>query len=701
VKRQQILKGQHEDLPIRVVKIIKFHLSYWKLGLCFILLVLAAEFNRFSAYAQQLVPMNVPAQPEMLPESTHTGHIRVSPGSGIAGEYGTWTVTYVAGETIKEGGGIRVQLPEAWHAGQRNSANRLQATAPTEPNYISARCSNSNVVLQTTVEFENPAVLVKTVKPSNMSRRMGYYVFIVRVVTVKGELKKGETVSVIYGDQSRGSKGMRAAIITGRLEPILVAIDSEGRGQFRLHADKPPLLVEAGKPTELLLNARSDATVGEASPLRLSVLDRFGNPAALFEGDVTLTVTRGKAELPSKIHFEKGRGWAEITFKPEQVGIIRIQALESSRKLVALSNPVEVHNTTPQEQIYWGDLHSHTRFSGADGVGHPEDAYEYAQYISALDFYAMTDHSGPVEPMVSRLTSVEWPEYCRLAEKYYQPKQFVTLHAYECSFYAPYGHHNVYFRSEPGPLLDPDTVTLPELWKALKAREALTIPHHTLKMPEPIDWSTAHNSEFQRNIEIYSGHGQSEEYDPTHPLAYEQSLFTNPSQTTKTGMSAQRAWIQGHELSTIASSDDHRAHPGQPHYGLAAIRSQGLTREAIFDALYKKQTYATTGARILLDFSINKLSMGSHTSVTKRAQIHVRAVGTDIIDGIEVLRHTDNQPGFQIIHHATPADEVVTLDFDDQPPAGLAIYYVRLWQRALVRERSAMAWSSPIWVAVK
>jgi len=95
------------------------------------------------------------------------------------------------------------------------------------------------------------------------------------------------------------------------------------------------------------------------------------------------------------------------------------------------------------------------------------------------------------------------------------------LHAYEASFYAPYGHHNVYFRDQPGPLLDPDTVTLPELWKALKAGQALTIPHHALKMPDPIDWGTAHNPEFRRNFEIYSGHGLSEEYDPTHPLAFE------------------------------------------------------------------------------------------------------------------------------------------------------------------------------------
>jgi hypothetical protein len=675
------------------LKIRKLLVGLVQLSFLFGLLVIRAN--------AQLVPITVPAKPEVLPETTRSGRVKVEPSTGIAGEYGTWTVTYSAAETIKEGGGIRVQLPEAWHAGLRNSANRLQATAPSEPNYISARCSNSNVVLQTTVEFENPAVLVKTVKPSNMSHRMGYYVFIVRVVVLKGEIKEGETLSVIYGDPSRGSKGMRAAIITGHVEPIIVALDFEGRGQFRIHAERPALVAQPGNATELLVHARSDATVGEPSPLKLAFLDRFGNPATTFEGDVALIVTRGKAEAPAKVHIEKGRGWAETNFTPQEPGLLRIQASESTRKLSAQSNPVDVHQTHPQDQIYWGDLHSHTRYSGSDGVGHPEDAYEYAQHISGLDFYAMTDHSGPVEPIYSRLTSKEWPEYCGLAEKHYLPNQFVTLHAYECSFYAPYGHHNVFFRGEPGPLLDPETVTLPELWKALKAGETLTIPHHTLKMPEPIDWTIAHNSDFQRNIEIYSGHGSSEEYDPTEPLAYEQSLFTNPSQTTKTGMSAQKAWIQNHQLSTIASSDDHRGHPGQPQYGIAAVRASALTRDAIFDGLYKKQTYGTTGVRILLDFSVNNIAMGGHATVKKKAPIHARAVGTDIIERIEVLRHTENQPGFQIIRQASPADEIVTLDFEDHPPGASAIYYVRVWQRALVRERLGMAWSSPIWVKLE
>jgi len=591
-----------------------------------------------------------------------------------------------------------VQLPEAWHAGQRNSANRLQATAPAEPNHVIARCSDPDVVLQTTVEFESPAVLVKSVKPSNMTHRMGYYVFIVRIVVLKGEVRGGQTLSVVYGDQSGGSKGMRAAIISTRPEPILVAVDTEGRGQFRLHADTPFLTSKAGLPTEMLLTARSGSVIGKPSPLHLAVLDRFGNPASSFSGNVTLKVKTGHADVPASVKIEEGRGWAEANFTSRQINLLRIEAFEASRKLQALSNPIEVTSLQPPEQIYWGDLHSHTRFSASDAVGRPEDAYEYARHISGLDFYAMTDHSGPMDTMVSRLTQKEWKEYSDLAERHHLPGQFVTLHAYEASFYAPYGHHNVYFRDEPGPLLDPDTVTLPELWKALKSGEALTTPHHTMKMPDPIDWSAANNPEFRRNFEIYSGHGLNEEYDPTHPLAFEQSLFTNPSTTTKTGMSAQRAWIDGYELSTIASSDDHRAQPGQPALGLAAVRAGSLTREGIFDALYHRRTYGTTGVRIILDFDINQVPMGGTLSATGPVSIRLRAVGTDLIDSVQVLRHRKGYPGFQIIRDESRSQEQIVLSFSDGGITGDAVYYARVRQRHRVRENVAMAWSSPIWV---
>lgn len=111
------------------------------------------------------------------------------------------------------------------------------------------------------------------------------------------------------------------------------------------------------------------------------------------------------------------------------------------------------------------------------------------------------------------------------------------------------------------------------------------------------------NERLQTTVEIYSERGQSEYYDPNHPLSYENC---SPSGTSSGGPHyARDAWVAGQRLGVIASSDNHTASPGQPHRGLAAVYAEDLTREAIFDAIAARHTYGTTGQRILLDFKVD------------------------------------------------------------------------------------------------
>ena len=50
-----------------------------------------------------------------------------------------------------------------------------------------------------------------------------------------------------------------------------------------------------------------------------------------------------------------------------------------------------------------------------------------------------------------------------------------------------------------------------------------------------------------------------------------------------------------------------RGYPG----GLVAVYAPELTREAIWDALWHRRCYATTGKRIILEFSVDGEPMGS------------------------------------------------------------------------------------------
>ena len=645
--------------------------------------------------------------------------VTVSPAFGVAGHYGTWTVTYTVGPGgIAPGGALRVQLPDTWHAGERNSANRLQASDPTDDHYVAAYGSGTDVRVEAEVESETSDFLVKSARPG-LDGRSERYVFVVRANVVSGSLREGETVRVVYGDTSAGSRGLRAAIVAAGPEPILVSVDRDGGGVFEPVAHDAALTSRSGIATELLLSGPSALVAGERAELRLAAVDLHSNPAVPFHDTVTLRVLQGDVDLPRTVEFPRGQGWTTVPFTPRGTGIVRLEASARADLLRARGNPMEVFAEPPAERTWWGDLHSHTGHS-FDGVG--AGVFDYARRVSGLDFHAMTDHSsGPAREGFTRgLGPHVWEEYTAATDAHHAPGEFVTLHAYEASFPAPWGHHNVYFRGAPGPLLSPSQVTLPELWAALTAGEALTIPHHTNKFPQPLAWDEDEPA-LRRNFEIYSAHGLSEAYDPDHPLAFEQSGFTNRSTSARTGISAQDAWMRGLRLSTIAASDDHRSQPGKPHWGLAAVRAPELTREAVFDALHARRTYGTTGQRILLDFRVNDAPMGSEVALAaplpepcagtspecgERAaataalapRFDVTAHGTDVIESVEILRYSEPDGGFRVIHDLRPAALDFTWSGRDAGFRDDAIYYLRLRQRSPVRGRAVMAWSSPVWV---
>ncbi|MEW6305349.1 MAG: hypothetical protein AB1705_17875, partial [Verrucomicrobiota bacterium] len=246
------------------------------------------------------------------------GAARVSPDWGVAGEFGTWTVKYEVGKAeIQTGGGIRVQLPDTWHSGPRNSANRLQATDPKDEHYVKAYSSRAGVKLETTVEGEERIRLVKSQRPS-LDGRLERYVFVVRVRVTEGVLQEGDVISVVYGDRSGGSPGYRAADIATSSEPVLVAVDARGNNQFQLLKNPPFIRAWAGEPTELLVNAPSQAPVNRPLTLKVALLDVQRNPAVQPER-VQFTVLTGRAEVSGVLEIPQFKGWGEITVIPKAV----------------------------------------------------------------------------------------------------------------------------------------------------------------------------------------------------------------------------------------------------------------------------------------------------------------------------------------------------------------------------------------------
>ncbi|MPY91059.1 MAG: DUF3604 domain-containing protein [Luteitalea sp.] len=530
------------------------------------------------------------------------------------------------------------------------------------------------------------------------------------VLTLKsGALGSRAPLVVNYGTSE---KPVRASFLaeTVRFDAKLDA----GDGTWRTLGG-PQVTTTADPAVKLLVTMPSQGAVGQAVRVHVAAQDRFGNPTRLPTGIVLRRV-----EAVGEDHAVAAAGsFVEPAIAFESEGVHRVEVGSASLGWFR-SNPVLVSRAEPELKLYWGDLHSHSAIS-KDGVG--RNAFVFARDHANLDFYAPSEHSTG-DRQDEGITDDEWEEIQGNVRRRYDPGRFVTILGYEASFPHPDGHHNVYFASDRAPLYRQHEMgKLHELWRRLATHRAFTVPHHT-----GIRWSPdaakgaavvfKEDHPLRPLIEIYSGHGQSERYAPKDPLSYDQILMVQrwknwfPRQAPETPDEyrtltgpvsadgphyARDAWAAGLQLGTIASSDDHTARPGQPNKGLAAVWAEGLDRDSIFEALRDRQTYATSGQRIYLDFRLNGIPAGRSVTTNTDPHLTLRVHATAPLEWIEVLKFNQKTRQYEIFRRWTPD----TLSFEEQMTdrdfAEDTFYYVRLEQQGLVDGRPAMAWSSPIW----
>ncbi|ELS58233.1 DUF3604 domain-containing protein [Streptomyces viridochromogenes] len=641
------------------------------------------------------------ATPEDSPHG-NLGRATFDPPSVTAAAWGTYSVTYQVGtRPLGTGASVRVQLPDSWHAWRRNGAKGVQSHEPSADNYVTAQVARGTATIHCEVEGGTAEDVVKSNRVG-IDGREGRYVYVTRVTVDAGRLVPGDQIVITYGDLSGGSRGFAAGLHPEGPEQVVVAVDPDGQGEAHVlpAEDSPVVHVHPGPPAELLAYLPSLLTVGEPAVLRVVVVDAEGNRVEESHDALHVEIVDGAARI-SASRAGGPAGTFETPIIPTAPGVLRLQVTAAGHTVLA--NPAWVHTQAPAHSLYWGDLHSHADHS-FDGVGH--FPYEYARDVACLDFYALTEHC-------ERWDSGAWQHLCEQVTKFHQPGRFVTFLAYEATFHEPWGHHNVYFRDPADAVIvGAHTGTVLDLWHALRGRRALTVPHHTGVAFSPktagsipgstspaVDWSH-HDPEFRRAVEIYSGHGQSEFYDPEFDLSYENSDFS--TNTSRNGPHyARDAWERGHTLGVVGSSDNHRAQPGRGELGLAAVYAPALERGEVFDALHDRHTYATTGARILLDFRVGDVPMGGTLRTSGPATGTVRVSGTDVLASVEVFC---GRPGDAGSTEVIASWEPQGMDFetswcDERPEAGgYRFYYVRVRQHRPYRGRRPTAWSSPVWV---
>ncbi len=340
-------------------------------------------------------------------------------------------------------------------------------------------------------------------------------------------------------------------------------------------------------------------------------------------------------------------------------------------------------------QLMLGDLHGHSWQS--DGMGDPRENFLRARDYFRDDFHALTDHD---EFIAKRISDGQWEEQKALVEHYHQPERFITLFAQEWTTprtTAPngWGHANLYSADPAMPLL-PHTEEryrdLPGVYEVLRRHGGIAIPHH-------IGWTgvkwDALDPELTPLIEVVSAHG-AYEHVGNEPI---------PHRGEMQGCFLRDGLAGGRRIGVVGGSDQHGLvwHHGAGwkrdvyRAGLTGVWARELSRAGLLEALRQRRTFATSGVKLSLYFTVNGELMGGVAQSAGPAEIEVD-VAIPPEEGklawLQVIRNG------QIIRRVGSEGPRTKLSFrDDAAPAGVSWYYARL-----VLASGDQAWSSAVWV---
>ena len=261
-----------------------------------------------------------------------------------------------------------------------------------------------------------------------------------------------------------------------------------------------------------------------------------------------------------------------------------------------------------------GDCHRHTDIRGHSGVdSSTEDTYRYAIDAAQLDFVGPSDHNAVVGGRwPDGLRDYSWWYQQKLVDVYSHEPRFWGIYTYEHSMTRPGGHRNVLLLKRGAPLrpidrekgIDSPDNSPPVLWDWARKNvlsqqgQKMVIVPHTFAAGPLADWNWP-NSEFDCLLEIYQGaRGSYEKW------RLPKTELRGRTQTDDPGHFAVDALDKGNIYGFVSFSD-HRS----THNSWAAIWAADETREALFDAMLERRTFAATD-EIVLKVSADGRNMG-------------------------------------------------------------------------------------------
>ena len=526
----------------------------------------------------------------------------------VAGSVGSWKITYTAGiYGVDDTGSIKI----AW----RNPSDwgTPQFTDPKGRGYTTVSV-NGNAKISTELEtFE---------RPFNNS---------IVVKVFDGFLVEGDTITIILGDKSQGSDGIRAQTFCEEEYQFRVFLDPYGSRRYQRLPNDIVFPIYSGPAYEIQAVAPSIWDAERSNEVLIRAIDYYGNISEIFEDQINvrlLSVDHPQAEKTIAVKMTpQNKGlvrfiWPDVLCE----GVYYFDVRGEQSGFSALSNPMVVKNSG--KKLYFGDMHGQT--SSTVGTGSLDRYFSFARDSAFIDFTGWQGNDFQINDQ-------KWNDVREATKKYHHPGEFITFLGYEWSGLTQNGgDNNVYFFDDNDTFypnsnwleevgatdVKNNAPTMPDLLQKVKGRaDVMIIPHiggryGTLKYADPA---------FTPVIEVHSHHG-----------TFEWFIFDAMKARKKVGF--------------IATSDDHTCRQGMSYplskdgkassfdvtSGYTALYADGLTRENIWNGIKARYCYATTFNRMVLDVDMSGHHMGEDVQENIPAEMNVSVHSNSPIDTIEL-----------------------------------------------------------------
>ena len=505
---------------------------------------------------------------EPASDPTLYGHVTLDGQTeGIeARSYQTFRLTYTVGRYgLDDTGAIRI----AFRA--MSDFGRLQMADPTAAGYTTATASNG-------------CRLALTYEPRGHNRPRFKSL---TIAVGGGYLREGDTITVVFGDTSKGSPGMAMPTFIDPAFEFKVYADVVATGHFTPVPGTPAVEVRPGPPVVWRAVLSSLRRPGELFQFGVKAEDKWGNPTELAEANLAFETTLPVNGLPSNFAYEKGnRSHAFEGLSVDEEGVLRITVRNADTgEALAESHPMVIRKGAVSG--YWGDMHGQSGES--IGVTTARHYFDFARNKSFLD---ATSHQAND----FQINNAFWAYLQELAAEYNEPGRFCVLPGYEWSGNTGVGgDRNVFFREEGRQIhrsshalltdrsdINTDAPDANILFEKLKDEDVCIYAHVGGRYA---DINFAHDPKLETAMEIHSAWGTFE------------WLLTD-------------GFPLGHRSGLVCNSDGHKGRPGASYPGAATFGAYGgltcfitdeLSRDGLFDCLRKRHHYGTTGTRMHLD----------------------------------------------------------------------------------------------------